>query len=55
MLLKYVEPGNKIEMQAVERGEDVDVLEDVKVYQTQVLDVLSEDRLEIAKIGRAHV
>ena len=48
MLLKYVEPGNKIEMQAVERGEDVDVLEDVKVYQTQVLDVLSEDRLEIA-------
>ena len=23
MLLKYVEPGNKIEMQAVERGEDV--------------------------------
>lgn len=48
MLLKYVEPGNKIEMQAVERAEDMDELENVKTYQTQVLDVLSEDRLEIA-------
>ncbi len=48
MLLKYVEPGNKIEMQAVERGQDVDELNNVKIYRTQVLDVLSEDRLEIA-------
>lgn len=48
MLLKYVEPGNKIEMQTVERGEDMEEFEPVKVYRTQVLDVLSEDRLEIA-------
>ncbi|NBJ93494.1 flagellar brake protein [Parablautia muri] len=48
MLLKYVEPGNKIEMQAVERAQDLDEFENVKTYQTLVLDVLSEDRLEIA-------
>lgn len=48
MLLKYVEPGNKIELQAVERAQDMEEFENVKTYQTQVLDVLSEDRLEIA-------
>ncbi len=48
MLLEYVEPGNKIEMQAVERGQDIDELENKRVYESQVLDILSEDRLEIA-------
>lgn len=48
MLSRYVIPGNKIEMQAVERVKYADDIETKKVYQTQVLDVLSDDRLEIA-------
>lgn len=47
MLSKYVIPGNKIEIQAVERGKSVDETEKRKVYQTSVYDVLSDDRLEI--------
>ncbi len=52
MLLKYVIPGNKIEMQAVgranEAGEsDMGLLDKRKVYQTQVIEVLSEDRMEV--------
>jgi len=47
MLSKYVVPGNKIEIQAVERAKYIDDTEKKKVYQTQVYDILSEDRLEI--------
>lgn len=47
MLSKYVIPGNKIEMQAVERAKYIDDTEKKKVYQTQVCDILSEDQLEI--------
>lgn len=47
MLSKYVIPGNKVEMQAVERAKYIDETEKKKVYQTQVCDILSEDRLEI--------
>lgn len=47
MLSKYVVPGNKIEMQAVERAKYIDDTEKKKVYQTQVCDILSEDQLEI--------
>lgn len=47
MLSKYVVPGNKIEMQAVERAKYIDDVEKKKVYQTQVCDILSEDQLEI--------
>lgn len=47
MLSKYVVPGNKIEMQAVERAKYIDDAEKKKVYQTQVYDILSEDQLEI--------
>lgn len=47
MLSKYVTPGNKIEMQAVERAKYIDDTEKKKVYQTQVCDILSEDQLEI--------
>lgn len=47
MLSKYVVPGNKIEMQAVERAKYIDDAEKKKVYQTQVCDILSEDQLEI--------
>lgn len=47
MLSKYVVPGNKMEIQAVERAKYIDDAEKKKVYQTQVMDILSEDRLEI--------
>ncbi|MDO4303088.1 MAG: flagellar brake domain-containing protein [Bacillota bacterium] len=47
MLSKYVVPGNKIEIQSVERAKYIDDTEKKKVYQTQVYDILSEDRLEI--------
>lgn len=47
MLSKYVAPGSKLEIQAVERVKYVDETEKKKVYQTSVYDVLSEDRLEI--------
>lgn len=47
MLSKYVVPGNKIEIQAVERAKYIDDTEKKKVYQTQVCDILSEDQLEI--------
>lgn len=47
MLSKYVVPGNKLEMQAVERNKYIDNTETKKVYQTKVYDVLSDDRLEI--------
>ena len=48
MLSKYVIPGNKVEIQAVERVKYVDEVEKKKVYQSVVYDVLSEDRLEIS-------
>lgn len=47
MLSKYVAPGNKVEMQAVERAKYIDDAEKKKVYQTQVCDILTEDQLEI--------
>ncbi|MDE5907559.1 MAG: flagellar brake domain-containing protein [Lachnospiraceae bacterium] len=47
MLSKYVMPGNRIEIQAAERVNYVDDDEKKKVYQSQVLDVVSEDRFEM--------
>lgn len=47
MLSKYVMAGNKVEIQAVERTLGMDNAERKKVYQTQVYDILSEDRLEV--------
>lgn len=48
MLSKYVVPGNKVELQAVDRVRITDENENKKVYQTQVIDILSEDRFEIS-------
>lgn len=45
MLSKYVFPGDKIELQAVNRVKKED--EEKKVYTTRVYDVLTDDRLEI--------
>lgn len=47
MLSKYVVPGNRLEIQAVERVKYVDEAEKKKVYQSTVYDVLSDDRLEV--------
>ena len=47
MLSKYVVPGNRLEIQAVERIKYVDEAEKKKVYQSTVYDVLSDDRLEV--------
>lgn len=48
MLSKYIVPGNKIEIQALEQARDIEEKEQKKGYQSQVLDILSEDRFEIA-------
>lgn len=47
MLSKYVMPGNRVEIQALERPNYVDDDETRKQYQTQVLDILTEDRFEV--------
>lgn len=47
MLSTYVVPGNKVELQAVDRVKYNDELESKKVYQTTVYDVISEDRFEL--------
>lgn len=47
MLSKYVLPGNRVEIQAVERVRPADDNERKKVYTTQVRDILSEDQLEV--------
>lgn len=48
MLSKYIVPGNKVEIQVVDRTKSMDELEKKKVYQSKVYDILSEDRLEVA-------
>lgn len=47
MLSKYIMPGNRVEIQELERANNIDDDEKRKQYQTQVLDVLSEDRFEV--------
>ena len=47
MLSKYVLPGNRIEIQAVERVKMADENERKKVYISQVREIISEDQLEI--------
>ena len=47
MLSKYVKPGDKVEVQAVERVKFADEGEKKKVYASMVSDILSDDQLEI--------
>lgn len=47
MLSTFVVPGNKVEIQAVDRIQYKDEMESKKVYQSTVYDIISEDRLEI--------
>ena len=54
LLSKYVTPGCRVDLQAIDRskghlkGYSGDNNESRKSYRSQVLDVLSEDRVEIA-------
>ncbi|MBO5293307.1 MAG: flagellar brake protein [Lachnospiraceae bacterium] len=45
MLSKYVMPGDRIEIAGIQKGSNQAKKE--KVYQSQVYDILSEDRLEV--------
>lgn len=47
MLSQYVIPGNRVELQLVERVKYVEEIERKKIYQSSVYDVISEERLEI--------
>lgn len=54
LLSKYVTPGCRVDLQAIDRSREYlrgysgDNNEEHKSYQSQVLDILSEDRVEIA-------
>ena len=54
LLSKYVVPGCRVDLQPIDRLKDIDQgniggnLEGRKAYQSQVIDVLSEDRIEIS-------
>ena len=54
LLSKYVVPGSRVDLQAIDRSKEYlkgysgDNNESRKSYQSQVIDVLSEDRVEIA-------
>ncbi|MBD5506582.1 MAG: flagellar brake protein [Lachnospiraceae bacterium] len=48
LLSKYVSPGGEVEMRAIERGMGQDTDRQARAHRSQVLSVLSEDRLEIA-------
>lgn len=47
MLSRLLLPGDKVELQAVERLREEGAEEDRKVYYSQVYDIISEDRMEI--------
>jgi len=47
MLSDYILPGNKIEIQAVERVKPANSNETKKVYTSQVRDIMSDDQIEI--------
>ena len=53
MLSKYVAPGSKLELRAVDRTdqEEEDQKSKKKFYRSQVCDILSEDQLEIRRRG----
>ena len=49
MLSRFVEEGSKIELRALQRGlEEKGAESTAKVYQSRVLQILSEDTLEIS-------
>ncbi|MCQ2499086.1 MAG: flagellar brake domain-containing protein [Lachnospiraceae bacterium] len=47
MLSDYILPGNKVEIQAVERVKPANASEGRKTYSSQVRDIMSDDQVEI--------
>lgn len=47
MLSKFIKPGDRLELQAVERTRNENNEVEKKIYYSQVYDILTEDRLEI--------
>lgn len=47
MLSKYVQSGSRLEIQVVEKLKSANAAEKKKVYQSQVYEIVSEDRMEI--------
>lgn len=47
MLSKYVVPGSRVEIQEIGRKKLSDQAEQKKTYQTRVVDIISEDRIEV--------
>lgn len=47
MLSKYVIPGSRVEIQEIKRKKLSDQAEQKKTYQTRVVDIISEDRIEV--------
>jgi len=47
MLSDYVVPGNRVEIQAVEKVKPANEEEGKRVYSTQVRDIISDDQIEI--------
>lgn len=47
MLSKFIVPGNRVELQAVNRNQDEEQDAPRKTYYSQVYEILSEDRLEV--------
>lgn len=48
ILSKYVMPGSKVDIRVKKKGNDKEQqLSEVKIYQSQIYDVVSEDRIEI--------
>ena len=48
LLSKYVSPGGEVELRAIERGTGQDSDRQARSHRSQVLSVMTEDRLEIA-------
>lgn len=47
MIEKFISPGDKLEMKALQEADSQDEVEDVKVYKTTVYDVLDDGKIEI--------
>lgn len=47
MLSRYVQPGDRVELQLVMGNKDYDSLSEQKIYVSKVLEVVKEDRLQL--------
>lgn len=47
LLSKYVMPGNKVDIRTIRKENDIFGEQPVRIYQSQIYDLLSEDRIEV--------